>query len=63
LYEVWLVEREPLADLARAVAMVYELHFRFQYDDVTRGRIVHLISAQLYDRVRAKGAASHEPGE
>ncbi len=47
MYEVWLVGREPLFDLARAVAMVYEFHYGMNYDPMTRGSIVAQIASSI----------------
>lgn len=47
-YEVWLAGGGELRDLARAVEMVYELHFGLKYDQTTRGRLVADISTRLH---------------
>lgn len=53
-YEVWIVGSYPVADLARAVEMVYELHYGLNYTDVQRGQAVKRISGVLGSTVSVK---------
>lgn len=60
-YEVWIVGSYPVADLARAVEMVYELHYGLNYTDAQRGQAVKRISGLLGSTVSVK--ALQEQGE
>ena len=61
-YEVWLVGPYATADLARGVAMVYEIHYGLKYSEKERGQVVKRIAGVLGSTVSV-GALRSEKSE
>jgi hypothetical protein len=59
-YEVWLVGPYATADLARGVAMVYEIHYGLKYNDKERGQMVKRIAGVLGSTVTVEALRSEK---